>query len=234
MKYFSFLFINFLYCFSSVAQESKVFTIHAGSSIYEGLPPHELYLYPAFTEGQVYFQNGVSHSAKLNYNYFFGLMQFIDGKGDTLNIAGANTIKHIAIATDTFYYDKEYLQQLKSNNFFKLAAGEKIRVLDRQRIGGFGQPTSTGSINIYDRYANSHLLFKLTLQENLLLLKEKKFFLADTSNRFIPLNKKSVFKLFPYHEYQISTYLEERRVNFNKQEDVVRLAEFLFTLKRRK
>jgi hypothetical protein len=211
--------------------QSTDFKVPAGSSIAESIPFNDLYLYPAFIDGQVYFKNGNVVPAKLNYNHYFAHIQFIATKGDTLNLADAGTVRYIKIGTDTFYYDKMYLQQLKGNSAIKLAVQERIKVLDKQKIGGYGQPTSVSAIDSYDRYQNSNQLFKLALNETVLLSKEKKFYLGDQFNHFMLLNKKNIYKLFSPKEKEIANYLKERSINFDQQDDVSKVFEFLSQLK---
>lgn len=231
MKYLFFFLagvFNFFYCSSQV---SKKYTVPAGSTIAETIPFNELYVYPAFTEGQVYFKNGMSYPVKLNYNFLESQMQFIDPNGDTLNIADVKKIKYIAVAADTFYFDKVYLQQLAGNNTGKILVSEKLKVGDKQKISGYEMPTSTAAIDSYNTYVTGNHSYNLTTRENLLLAKESKYYLGDASNHLMDLNKKNIYKLFPLHENEVADYLKENSINFNKQEDVIKFSGFLFSLK---
>jgi hypothetical protein len=62
-------------------------------------------------------------------------MQFIDLKGDTLNIAYPGTIKFIRINNDLFYYDNGYIKLIKGNNTIKLATKQTLKVAGKNKIG---------------------------------------------------------------------------------------------------
>ncbi|HET9435110.1 MAG TPA: hypothetical protein VFO37_15195, partial [Chitinophagaceae bacterium] len=100
------------YCCRSHAQDSAI-VIRAGTSVNESVSTKDLYQYPQFVFGKVFFKPGDSAMAKLNYNRLFDEMQFIDFKGDTLSIANEATIRLIRINNDVFYYDNGYVQLIK-------------------------------------------------------------------------------------------------------------------------
>ncbi|MBK5272449.1 MAG: hypothetical protein JJE22_15700, partial [Bacteroidia bacterium] len=50
----------------------------------------QMYRFPQFTYGKVYFVNKDSAVGRLNYNMLMGKMQFIDKRGDTLVLSEDN------------------------------------------------------------------------------------------------------------------------------------------------
>ena len=103
-------------CFNCIlisAQSKKTFTVNPGQKIVEAIPVTELYTYPAFTIGNVTLKDNSVATVKLNYNYVFGEMQFIDPKtGDTISLAEEKNIKFVAVEKDTFYFDEVWLEQM--------------------------------------------------------------------------------------------------------------------------
>src|SRR5438128_2444699 len=65
-----------------LAQFKKSGTVKAGSTVNETFSKQELYHYPDFVQGTVYFKDGNSGSSRLNYSLITGEIQFIDGKND--------------------------------------------------------------------------------------------------------------------------------------------------------
>ncbi len=55
------------------------------------------------------------------------------------------------------------------------------------------------------------------------LAKQTSFYLGDKYNNFFRYTKKNVFKNFPKKEKELNEYLKTNNVNFDKEEDLVRL-----------
>src|SRR3954464_2603410 len=93
----------FFVCFLVIAilpaksQNTTRITVKADSSLSKFLTFKERYSYPTFINGTVFFKDGAAYNAVLNYNLFTGQMQFINSRGDTLELANENTIKVVAI-----------------------------------------------------------------------------------------------------------------------------------------
>ena len=104
--------ILIVWCCSASAQDSTI-TVKAGTSFSESVSITDLYEYPQFVYGKVFFRQGDSTVARLNYQRLSDAMQFIDFKGDTLDIAYAGTIKFFRINNDIFYYDDGYVKLIK-------------------------------------------------------------------------------------------------------------------------
>ncbi len=103
------------------AQNKTSVTVKAGSKISDVFTAADIFYYPEFTKGRVYFKDGSTSSAKLNYSLLVDQIQFIDPKGDTLSLANQTTIQVISIDQDSFYYDKGYLRLVVGNKLVKLA-----------------------------------------------------------------------------------------------------------------
>src|SRR5215210_5503561 len=122
------LFVFLIYSSTSFSQTTERIIVKAGQSLYD--VHKEIYRYPNFKEGKVYFLDGGLSVGKLNYNFISEAMQFINPTGDTLSLADEATIKYITIENDTFYYDKGYLEGLINSGSVKLAIKQKIKFTD--------------------------------------------------------------------------------------------------------
>jgi len=121
------------YCCRSHAQDSPI-VIKAGASVNESVSMTDLYQYPQFVSGKIFFRSGDSAVAKFNYHRLLDEMQFIDLKGDTLNIANAAMIRLIRINNDVYYYDEGYVKLIKDTNEIKLAAKQTLRLAGKIRL----------------------------------------------------------------------------------------------------
>src|SRR3712207_5371463 len=105
----------------SFAQKKTFLIVKAGENIMDVVPAPEVFYYPQFTSGKVFFRDGTGVEAKLNYSRLVDEMHFIGPKGDTLALANEKNIKHVAIGNDTFYYDGGYVRLLSAGPLVKLA-----------------------------------------------------------------------------------------------------------------
>jgi hypothetical protein len=193
MKLF-FLLSAFLFFLNSIvgAQKRKTYTINPGVKATEVIPADELFLYPNFTAGTVYFKTGAYSSGLLNYNFLVAEIQFIDPKDDTLSLADEGTIGYIVITSDTFYYDNGYLKFIRHCGEFKLAQKQFFVLANVEKIGAMGTKTSSSSIGIYTRLPGNYKNNGLIAQEVLTLVRNDLYYFGDKFNHFKKLNKKEI------------------------------------------
>lgn len=209
------------------AQEEKVYRIKANQELGEVMSFADVYKYPGFTAGIVSFRDGRVASAKLNYNYLQGEMDFIDASGDTLALDDAANLKHVAIGKDTFYYSDGYLEQLASHQSKKLARKQFVELADSKKLGAYDQPTHSGA-NTVGSFATSRSTVNLVIKEDITLVRKTYYFIGDR-NEFYPVNKKNISRVFGKKEKEISSYLAANNVNFKKEEDLQALFRYLNT-----
>ena len=230
MKLF-FLLSAFVFLLNSivVAQKRKTYTINPGEKAAEVIPADELFLYPNFTPGKVYYKTGAYSSGLLNYNFLIAEIQFIDPKGDTLSPADEITIDYIAFIRDTFYYDKGYLKFIHNCGKFKLAQKQFFEIANKEKIGAMGIKTSSSSIDTYTRLPDNNR-FKsngLVAQEVLTLARYDLYYFGDKFNHFKRLNKKNLIEAYPAKAKEIRDYFKENSLKETNEEDLVKLMESL-------
>ena len=217
------------FCCSAHAQDSTII-LKAGMSINESLSIKNLYEYSQFVYGKVFFKPGDSSSGRLNYNRLLDQMQFIDFKGDTLNIADPGTIKSIRINNDLFYYDEGYVKLIKDSNTIKLAAKQTLRVVNKEKTGAYNMPSSTSAIDSYGSYMSEGKMYKLVPREDVVLKKQTQYYFGDKFNHFILANKKNLLRLYSKQNVSLNAYLKENNVDFTSQEDLEKLLQYLANL----
>ena len=223
------LFIVMFYCFRSHAQDNPI-VIKAGTSIKESVSVTDLYQYPQFVSGKVFFKPGDSGVAKLNYNRLLDEMQFIDPKGDTLAIANAGTIRFIRIHNDLFYYDHGYVKLIKDTNGIKLAEKQTLRVSGKEKMGGYGSPSPASAIDSYGTFTDQKNIYNLVPREDILLAKKTQYFFGDKYKRFIWVTKKNLLRQFSERNGALNAYLKENNIDLNSREDLEKLLQFLASL----
>lgn len=221
--------ILLVWCCNASAQDSTI-TIKAGTSFSESVSMTDLYEYPQFVYGKVFFRQGDSTVARLNYQRLSDAMQFIDFKGDTLDIAYAGTIKFFRINNDIFYYDNGYVKLIKDNSTVKLAEKKTLIVTGRNKIGAYDMASPTSAITNYGSLIDHRAIYKLVPREDIILKRKTEYYLGDKYNHFVLANKKNLLRLYSKHDRPITAYLKENDIDFNKREDLEKLIQYLANL----
>lgn len=219
----------FACCCSAHAQDSTII-IKAGMSIKQSVSITDLYEYPQFVYGKVFFKPGDSSAGRLNYNRLLDQMQFIDFKGDTLNIADPGTIKSIRINQDLFYYDNGYVKLIKDTNTIKLATKQTLRFAEKEKRGAYDMASPTSAIDSYGSYASEGKIYKLVPREDIVLKKQTQYYFGDKYNHFVLANKKNLLRQFSKQNGAVSGYLKENNVDFTNRGDLEKLLQYLANL----
>jgi hypothetical protein len=212
------------------AQAPTIF-IAADQYVSEAATPDKIYHYPNFTDGTIFFRNNTTTDARLNYNYLNGEIEFISPKNDTLAIAKEQmlNIARVAIDTNIFFYNNGYLELVAENAVGKLLKKQMFDVVKREKLGGYGQPTSTSAIESYGSFTKNYgaQAFNLKVRENITLVLKTNYFFGDQYHVVMPANKKNIYKVYRSKRDLIDSYLKENVVDFRKPEDLKKIFAFL-------
>ena len=217
------------WCGRSHAQDNTL-VIKAGTSINESIAVTDLYQYPQFRSGKVFFKPGDSGVAKLNYNRLLDDMLFIGPKGDTLSIANPGTIRSIRINDDVFYYADGYVKLIKDTNGIKLAEKQTLRVSGKEKIGAYGMANPTSAINSYGKLIDQTGVYNLVPREDVTLAKKTDYYFGDRYNRFVWATRKNLLQQFSKQSRPLNEYLKENNIDLNSREDLGKLVQFLASL----
>ncbi|MEO7046773.1 MAG: hypothetical protein ABI091_15825 [Ferruginibacter sp.] len=214
----------------SFAQDSTLF-IAAGQEVSEVLTPQKIFRYPQFISGEVLFRDNTTSHALLNYNYLLGEIEFISPKKDTLALAKEQmkNIKKVIIDTNTFFYNRRYVELVMENGAGKLFKSEMYYVVKREKIGGYNQPSSTSAIESYENFTGTYGIPEqhLKIRENITLVLKTNYFFGNDYDLVLPANKKNLYKVCPAKKDQIDEYLKENSVDYKNPSDLKKLLNYL-------
>jgi len=213
-----------LHCTANAQKKKEV--VEGDENINATTPDSLKYKYPSFMVGRVTFKDGTVGGSAMNYNLLLGEVQFVSAKGDTLSLANELTIKHISIGSDTFYYDKIYLQFVAGNATAKLAKSEKLRLADVKKMGGYGMYSSTGGIDNYSSINTPSGPVRLEEKMRMVLIEHTFYYIGDRFEHFLPASKKNVYKMFGKKQ-GLDSFLDENKIDFAKESDLEKLVAYL-------
>ncbi len=211
------------------AQPGPPIRVKAGEAIGSAIPPEKRYRYEAFRPGSVRYVSGTSSQARFNYNLLLGEMQFIDGKGDTLSLAGEATLDHVRVGDDLFHYDPEnaYLEVIADFNPVKLARKQRLVMMENEKEAGYGQSTGASAVRSYNSYATQNSpLHRFRPKGDVLFNREETYFLIDGNGRSHKARRAAVLKVYGRHKKAVEQYLKEQPVDFGQAEDLKKLLRF--------
>ena len=212
------------------AQVKKTFTVNPGQKVIEAIPVDEIYTYPVFTLGTVQLKDASEAVVKLNYNSVFGEMQYIDPKsGDTLSLADEKNIKLVAIEKDTFYFDDGWLQLIAANSALKMAKKKLLEMSNKEKLGAMEVP-GFAAIETYTKFSGSQHIRDLVAKEKITFTEHITYYFGDRFNHFSKANKKGLQKLYGKEEKELEKWLDDNKIDFLKEADLLKLFAFLQTL----
>lgn len=206
------------------------YVINPGETIEEKLGYADLFKYNTFAPGTVFFQNGATSNAKLNYSYYAGGIQFISPKGDTLTLDNEDQIGLVTIGNDSFYYNNKVCLQLID----RLPEGggvyrkEFLRLSSVRKMGLYDQPVDGAAVENVSTYQAGTQDKKLALNQKITLVRETFLYITDKYEHLVLVASRSnLEKLYPKHKAAIASYLSGKKVNFQNETEVRGLLAYL-------
>ena len=228
MKIFFSISLLIFYTIPSFSQIKETVTVRAGTSLLDYFSSSEIYMYPEFVVGKAIMKTGIFSVRNFNYNFLSGEIQFIE-KSDTLEIDNKLDVKYILISKDTFYYDKGYILQIKNGNV-KIGKKEYYDFKKSEKKDPYGTTSSGSATTSYNMLSTASNYYKLKVNEDMVFSKSNLYYISTNDNKFILYNKRNVYKLFPQEKEKIKSYIKLNKTKFDKQNDLIKMAEYIETL----
>ena len=195
----------------------------------EKISDYFIYRFPSFEQATVLFKNGGSSTYKMNFNMLLCTMQFIDPKGDTLEISKPEDIDSIRLNNSIFFFRDGYFETIAATESVKLVVSRKAR-FESVKIGAMGLPSRSSAIDNYDSYSSNDKQFntpvQLSINQNIDAYQKTEFFLTSNKGEFIKATKTNFLKIFNDDKKSIEGFLRLNKINFNKQDDLEKLFRF--------
>jgi len=216
--------VIFFHSFSAWAQVYDRKIIHAGDNISD----YFTYRFPSFEEATILFKNGGSLMYKMNFNMLLCNMQFINPKGDSLEISKPEDIDSIRLNNCTFFFRNGYFEIIAAFDSVKLVVSRKAS-FEPVKIGAMGLPSHSASIEDYSSYSNNDTREKpiqLHVNQDLNAYEKTEYFLISNEGDFIKATKTNFLEIFSDSKKSIEKFLRLNKINFNKQDDLEKLFHF--------
>ena len=210
------------------AQNRQIVEAASGDNLSQKVSPQMQYLFPEFTNGEVYFSGSPKGSGKLNYNMLLGEMQFMEN-GQVMALANVKDVVVVNIGDRKFYRfnDKEFTEELTSTGTYQLRVRRKGNVASHSKKGAYGMESSTSSITSYSSINEAGQQYNLTVAENVLISLNRYYYLVGTNVKYTLIkNAKTFTKQFPAYRVQIEEYVTERHTRYDNEDDLKALLDY--------
>ena len=202
------------------------------------------YLFPAFTEGVVYYKNRPKSIGKLNYNILLGEMHF-EENGQTLALDNVNDVVMVVIDDRKFYPFKgdEFCEELLSTETGDLLVRHKGNMTTHSKTGGYGvksisSVTAVSSV-LLPLYNSTEAKFNAgitqtkfpVVQEDMILVTNYFYYLQGTNGKRTMIKNLNAFtSKYPAHKAKIRTFVKENKIKLDNRVDLIRLLDYCASL----
>jgi len=217
------------------AQGRQIVEATSGEDLGSKVSTNMQYLFPEFTDGQVFFLKSAQSNGKLNYNMLVGEMQFLNNE-EVLALETKN-VAVVSINNRIFYPYKggEFSEELLSTEKHKLRVIRKGSVVSHAKKGAYGTSSSTSSITSFSSVGGSGHIYNLSVSEDVLISVKNLYYLVGENGKYTQItNAKTFTKQFPALRTQIEAYVKEQRIRFDSEDDLKRLFAYCSELNNRR
>ena len=158
-------------------------------------------------------------------------IEFLQGN-DTLMIGRKRDLKYVIAENDTFVYMSGYTKLIYDQKL-KIYCKDRFylkEILKKGAMGKIERTAGTGSFSDFEQNGNR---YDIVVPEDMVFRREVAYFIATPRGTLEPFKRNNILLLFSnnrYHRAEINRYIKDNKINFDKQADVIKLAEYLSTL----
>ena len=188
-----------------------------------------IYMLPSFEMGEITLATGYSPKEKvrMNYNLYYMQMDYIDSRGDTLQIKPSRELKLITINHHLFLHDIDvgYIEIIQR---LPVALGAKYMMQTKYidyPPGGTYRQAGYAPFSDEDQRGAAIPLDRYYVQEC-------DYFFIDKDNTAYKATFASASKLFREHKKAVKSYINENEIDFENREHLTKLLTFCNGLNR--
>ena len=204
------------------AQNSQIVEAYMDEDLSEKVSIHIQYLFPEFSDGEVYFKDAPKGGGALNYNMLVGEMQFMHNDA-VMTLANVRDVSMVTINNRHFYpfNNSEFAEELWTTDKVRLRVRRKGSAVNYAQKGAFGTSSSTSSITTYNSIGTDGRQFDLSIKADVLVSLKYFYYLVGSNGKYTQIkNVKTFTKQFPAHRTQIEAFVKEHNIRFDRENDL--------------
>ena len=206
----------------------KNITVPAGTKVIDNFPPSVRYFYPQFVQGQFVLNNNQISTVMINYNMLSDAIEFLQGN-DTLILIRKGDLKYVIAESDTFVYMSGYMKPIY-NQKLKVYCKDRFYLKEILKRGAMGTVNRSAGIGSFSDFEQEGVRYDIIVPDDMVYRREVSYHITTPRGTLEPFKKANILMLFRYHRANINRYIKDNKISFEKQEDIIKLAEYLSTL----
>jgi len=198
-------------------------------SLQAQLNDKDIYFFDDFKDGTVNFRNGSKSKEKLNFNFFYNQLCFLDSRTDMIMIVrDVENIANIEIDGKMYYIDgRKFFEILNTEPLIQVQYKKSARRVKTAAYGGTSETSSVDSyipINqVWKRNEGDFSNIKTGNMEYLYSI-----FKDREMKEFRTV--KQLQKIYPAHQNIIKKYIKDNSIKFSDTQKVMDMIKYLETL----
>jgi hypothetical protein len=182
------------------------------------------YLFADFTEGSVLQKSGSITKTMLNYNTLTQEMVFKQGE-QNLAFADPSSIDTVFLNNKKFIPVDNAFYEVAVNAPVSLYIQHESDIISSGTETGFGKTQTSAAQGLTD-LKSSGKAYSLSLTDEYTIRNKTNYFLKKDGNLIAVNNLRDVKKVFAGKENLIDDYAKKNKINFKKDDEVIKLVEF--------
>lgn len=213
---------------SMSAQKKVTVTVKSEVPYNKLLPADMLYEYDAYQKGKLYYKDGGAVSREYNFSLLSGACLFKDKPGQELEVAFPEQIALVVIDSSRWYpVDGSFGKSIYSSQQMDLIRIRRTKCLDIRKEGAFGGMSNTAAVtNITSFRGAGGSTQTLSVPGEYDFETRIEYYLkrGDTIEY---ADAKGFRKLFPRQKNEINNLIKSRKLNLDKESDIIELIKVL-------
>jgi hypothetical protein len=125
------------------------------------------------------------------------------------------------------FNDKEFTEELLTTDDCRLRVRRMGTAVQHSKKGAYGSSSSTSSITSYNSINLDGQQYNLSVKEETLITLNTLYYLVGTNGKYILVrNIKPFVKQFSAYQMQIESFVKERNIRFDNENDLKALLEY--------
>gem|GEM_PF-1569628 len=189
--------------------EQAKLTEVSSTPVYEGTP----YLFDEFTGADIHLKEGQGYEAiPMNYNIHNDDFEY-KTENISYSLGNNDLVDYISIGDRKFYYMTYTYNSAEIKGYLELLAAGDYRFFKKHRVIYTSPRTSRGYVEAQPAKFNS---------------RSPDYFIELKDGNILYFNKlDDIARLIPEESRRIKDYIKDKRLKARKEEDIVRLADFI-------
>lgn len=204
--------------------QARTIKVEAGEDFAQAYSPTGFYRLADFTKATLH-RHGRKENTEIlvNYNLLYGTMQFINLKGDTLNMSNATLFDSIIAGESVFYPEDGFFELVMNGESARLAKKTIIKTRG-ESVGAFGTTNNSSGSDRVENHVYFNTVYKITQNQRMIVNETVEWYWIDDNRKFIKASKASLLQLLPPAKHKtVEAYLKENKTKFNKEDDLKKL-----------